>query len=304
MSNQISANRGGNLETGNLEIAIGVFSSRDRAQEAVKQLKQQGIPEAAIVFLTRSEDEARAAAKSLARTVGNLAQGAADASVAIADFLLPGIGTVFALGFGGVTFLRMAGIRAALALGLEVGEEGKLREPVAGEKCEEAALLREVLKRGRSLVVVRTESRESVTSACAILDRSGLTLQEQIPVKFQTTTRQVGETVVIGISGRITVGEGNVALREKVRNLVDSGKKHIILNLEQVSYVDSSGLGELVRIHTTIRSREGELKLVNLSKQVDELLQITKLLSVFDIHKDEASAINSFGGQSSKQAIA
>src|SRR5579884_1322216 len=102
-----------------LETAIGVFSSRHGAEEAVEQLRQKGIPEEAIVFLTWSENEAKVAARRFAAIAG-LAEGAADASVAIAEFLLPGMGTVFALGFGKVTLLRLAAVRAASAVGLHV----------------------------------------------------------------------------------------------------------------------------------------------------------------------------------------
>ncbi|HZQ17608.1 MAG TPA: STAS domain-containing protein [Terriglobales bacterium] len=89
-----------------------------------------------------------------------------------------------------------------------------------------------------------------------------------------------------------------------VGNLAESGKKNIVLNLGGVTYVDSSGLGELVKTHVTIRNLQGEVKLVNLSKRVKELLQMTKLVSVFDIYEDEASAIVSFGRQSLRQAMA
>jgi anti-sigma B factor antagonist len=290
-----------------LETAIGVFSSRRGAEEAVKQLRRQGISEDAIVFLTWSESEAKVAARRLAAMVG-LRSGAADASVAIAEFLLPGLGTVFALGFGKVTLLRLAAVRAASAVGLRVMDGEKIPQPVADvtseEKSKYAAFFREVLKEGRSLVVVRTESRELVASACVILDRLGLGLEERTSSELRITSRQVGEAVVIEMSGRIKVGEGNLLLREMVENLAESGKKNIVLNLGEVTYMDSSGLGELVKTHTTIRNLQGEVKLVNLSKRVEELLQMTKLSSVFDIYEDEASAIGSFGRHSLRQATA
>ena len=290
-----------------LETAIGVFSSRHGAEEAVKQLRQQGVPEEAIVFLTWSENEAKVAARRLAAMAG-LRSGAADASVAIAEFLLPGLGTVFALGFGKVTLLRLAAVRAASAVGLRVMDGEKIPQPVADvtseEKSKYAAFFREVLKEGRSLVVVRTESRELVASACVILDRLGLGLEERTSSELRITSRHVGEAVVIEMSGRIKVGEGNLLLREMVENLAENGKKNLVLNLGEVTYVDSSGLGELVKTHTTIRNLQGEVKLVNLSKRVEELLHMTKLSSIFDIYEDEASAIGSFGRHSLRQATA
>jgi anti-sigma B factor antagonist len=119
---------------------------------------------------------------------------------------------------------------------------------------------------------------------------------------MQTATRHIGDVAVLEISGRITLGEGNVMLREIVRELVDKGNKKIVLNLGEVQYIDSSGVGELVKTHTTIRNQGGQLRLVNLNKRVNDLLQMTRLSAVFDIDRDEASAIESFGGSS--QAVA
>src|SRR5437870_1382010 len=102
----------------------------------------------------------------------------------------------------------------------------------------------------------------------------------------------------------LTLGEGNVMLREIVRDLAEKGSRRIVLNLGEVDYVDSSGVGELVKTHTTIRNKGGELKLANLSKRVHDLLHMTRLSAVFDIQKDEASAIKSFGGHVSSQSVA
>ena len=166
----------------------------------------------------------------------------------------------------------------------------------AGEKsAEDIAFFREVLKEGRSLIVVRTESQELAVSACAILDRLGIGMQGQTPVKMQTATRQVGAITVVDITGRITLGEGNVILREIIRDLAENGKKSVVLNLGEVQYMDSSGVGELVKAHTTTKSHGGQLKLANLNKRVHDLLEMTRLSTIFDIQKDESSAIRSFG---------
>jgi len=145
--------------------------------------------------------------------------------------------------------------------------------------------------------VVRTESQEIATTACAVLDRLALGMQGAAPVRMQTVTRQVGAVIVLDVSGRITLGEGNVMLREIVRDLAEKGNKHIVLNLGEVVYIDSSGIGELVKAHTTIRNKGGQLKLASLNQRIHDLLQITRLASVFDIEKDEASALRSFGAQ-------
>jgi anti-sigma B factor antagonist len=111
---------------------------------------------------------------------------------------------------------------------------------------------------------------------------------------MKITTRQVDGVTILDLSGRITLGEGSVLLRDAVRDLLAKGSKHILLNLGDVNYIDSSGIGELVSAYTTARNQGGELKLLNLTKKVHDLLQITKLYTVFDVKDDEASAIASF----------
>jgi anti-sigma B factor antagonist len=113
-------------------------------------------------------------------------------------------------------------------------------------------------------------------------------------VSVKLNTRQVGDVTVIDVSGRITLGEGSSALRDVLRELVAKGNKKILLNLGDVSYIDSSGIGELVSGFTTVANQGGTLKLLSLTKRVKDLLQITKLYTVFDVHEDEAHAVRSF----------
>jgi anti-sigma B factor antagonist len=281
------------VEERTMETAIGVFSSRDRAEEAVRALKQSGVAEESIVFLTRSETEAKTVAKEFGASVGGFMGGAAGmtAGVVAASLLLPGLGTVFALGFGAAALLGAAGAGAGAAVGSAATQSNTL--PTPDEKCsEEAAFFREVLKEGRSLIVVRTESQADAAAACAILDQLGLSMEgRRTPARMQTSSRQVGDTLVLTVSGRITLGEGNVMLREIVGELADKGHKRIVLNLADVNYIDSSGLGELVKAHTTMRNKGGQLKLASVNKRVNDLLQMTRLSAVFDIHNDEASAL-------------
>jgi anti-sigma B factor antagonist len=100
--------------------------------------------------------------------------------------------------------------------------------------------------------------------------------------------------MVVDVAGRITLGEGSSALRDSVREMVGKGQKKILLNLGEVSYIDSSGIGELVSAYTTVTNGGGQLKLLNLTKRVKDLLQITKLYTVFDVHDSEVTAIRSF----------
>ncbi len=106
--------------------------------------------------------------------------------------------------------------------------------------------------------------------------------------------RQVGDVTVVDVSGRITLGEGSSNLREGIRDLATKGHKKILLNLSEVSYIDSSGIGELVSGFTTVANQAGQLKLLNLTKRVRDLLQITKLYTVFEVYDDEATAVRSF----------
>jgi anti-sigma B factor antagonist len=107
-------------------------------------------------------------------------------------------------------------------------------------------------------------------------------------------SREVAGVNILDLSGRITLGEGSVQLRDAVRGLIGKGKKKILLNLGDVNYIDSSGLGELVSAFTTAKNQQADIKLLNLTKKVHDLLQLTKLVTVFDIYDDEASAIASF----------
>ena len=112
--------------------------------------------------------------------------------------------------------------------------------------------------------------------------------------ELNISERQAGDVTVLDLSGKITIGEGSVSLRSAIRRLIEEGKKKILLNLGQVGYVDSSGIGELVSSYTTIGREGGQLKIVNLTQKIQDLLAITKLLTVFDVYDDEPTALNSF----------
>ena len=113
-------------------------------------------------------------------------------------------------------------------------------------------------------------------------------------MSMKASTRQIDGVTIVDLSGRITLGEGSVVLRDTVKDLLGKGQKKILLNLGDVSYIDSSGIGELVSAFTSVRNQGGELKLLHLTKKVHDLLQITKLYTVFDVKDDEAAAIGAF----------
>lgn len=111
---------------------------------------------------------------------------------------------------------------------------------------------------------------------------------------LRATSRQVGDVAVVDFSGRITLGRESAVLRTTVRELIDQGYRKILLNLADVDYIDSAGIGELISAHTSISGLNGELKLLQLTRRVHDLLQITRLFTVFDVQSDEVVAIRSF----------
>jgi len=123
---------------------------------------------------------------------------------------------------------------------------------------------------------------------------SGNEKQGGVFMALTIASREVDGVTVLDLSGRITLGEGSVQLRDAIRGLISKGVKKILLNMGEVNYVDSSGLGELVSAYTSAKNQQAEVKLLNLTKKVHDLLQLTKLYTVFDIYDDEASAIASF----------
>jgi len=114
-------------------------------------------------------------------------------------------------------------------------------------------------------------------------------------VSIDLRTRELDGITIVDFKGRITLGEGSMTVRDTVRHLLSSGQKRILLNLGAVNYIDSSGIGELVGAFAAAKKQGGELKLLNLSKNVHDLLQITKLYTVFDVKDDETQAVKSFG---------
>lgn len=112
--------------------------------------------------------------------------------------------------------------------------------------------------------------------------------------ELNISERQVGDVTVLDMDGKITIGEGSVALRTAIRRLLEEGKKKILLNLAKVGYIDSSGIGELVSSYTAINKEAGELKLLNLTQKLQDLLTITKLLTVFDVYESSEEALASY----------
>lgn len=113
-------------------------------------------------------------------------------------------------------------------------------------------------------------------------------------MKISTTTRQVGDITIVDLSGRIVLGEESAALRNFVNGLLNGGERKILFNLQNVEYIDTSGLGFLISALANIRKHNGEMKLLHLSPKLQDVMQITKLFTVFEIFDDETAAIRSF----------
>jgi|SRR5437868_6795786 len=280
-----------------MDTAVGVFTARERAEEAVKTLLEHHVPEERIVYLTRSESEARVIEKQIGAYSGSFAADGRTNSACIPNASVlefPGVGSVFALGSGAATLLGASGVETGGAI-----RPGNANPPDRGAgssgaaSSEDLAFFKRVLNEGHSIVIVRAESLQIAASACEILDRLGISMKKRATSKSSVTLRQVTGAVIADLVGKIALAEGTGLLRETVRNFLKHGHNRILLNLEGVDFIDSAGLGELVRAHASVRAHDGQLKLVRPNANVQQLLQISKLDRVFEIEPDEFTALNS-----------
>ena len=270
-----------------METAIGVFSSREKAEQAVKSLLEHGVPEYRIIYLTRSESEVKSMGTRLAARLDGVEDPARMSAgvAAAAIFAVPGVGPVFALGSDAAALMG-AGKKATA--GANVGSDsGDARF------SQDLDFFRRVLNEGHSVVVVRTESSQIASTACKILDQHGLSMNKTSAPTSTVSLRQAHGAVVADIVGKIALAEGTGLLRDTIHDFLEHGHNRILLNLERVDFIDSAGLGELVRTHASVRSRGGQLKLVHPSANVHQLLRITKLDHVLEIEQDEERALRS-----------
>jgi anti-sigma B factor antagonist len=285
-----------------METAIGVFGSRLKAEQALKELLTKQVPKESIVFLTTSETDATKVAKEIGAWAGGLMGGTAGmtaGAVASTLLLIPGIGQAIALGIGATALLGLVGAGAGSVVGKAAATEHQLPQPVPNS--EDAELFARVLKDGRSLIIVRTEFKDVAGVACEILDRTGIGIQEtqagqKTPAgRMQAKTRHAGDVSVVEITGKITLGEGCEVLREVVQGLIADGKKNIVLNMMGADHIDSAGIGELVRANTSVHRAGGQFKLTHVGQKVSEMLTMTRLNKVLEIQPDEKTAMRSFG---------
>ena len=190
----------------------------------------------------------------------------------------------------------------SLGLLISIRDEGNGCEPESvPDPLESGNLLRES---GRGMLLVRACMDEVTWRRCPAggmelimtkrLAKHRAKTHEESRIKLKASNRQVADVTVIDLSGRLVLGDESKMLRDTLKNLAGQGQNKILLNLADVSYIDSSGLGALVGGYTTFASHHGQVKLLNLTKSIHDLLRITKLLTIFEVHSDEAAAINSF----------
>jgi len=286
-----------------METLVGVFVSPEGADCAIAELQRIPVPAEAITFLTAERDSAQAPrGKFMSAFLGGIFGGTAGLSLgaAAATLVVPGVGPVLAIGIGAAAVLGLggAGAGAALATPAAATATGKPAE-TASASPEDAQFFRDVLSKGRSVVVVRTDSQPAAAAACVVLDRLGIGTRRSSEAASPRTAakvavRKLHGVAVLDLSGRITLGEGSAMLRDTVGELLEQGHTYLLLNLARVTHIDSSGIGALVRALTTTRSRGGELKLVNVSLPVNEILRMTRLLGLFEVAPDETSGAASF----------
>jgi anti-sigma B factor antagonist len=294
-----------------VNTVIGVFASRERAEETLKELLRAGIPKASITFLSRSEHEAMAVAKEVGEIAGGATGGALGlgAGLVVASLaLLPGIGQVFAVGVGATALLGLIGRKAGATVAHHLAKDVEQPATSAEEsRSEDAQTFVEVLKAGRSLLVVSTDSADTAKAASEILDRASVSeagakaVPEKARGKAQSTVRAAaGGVTAVDMKGRIVIGEGNTVLRETVQQLVEDGHRKILLVMREVDYIDSSGIGEIVRAHTLARKSSGQMKIADPSPKVHEMLHMTMLNKVIDVYPSETAAVDSFTASAAK----
>ena len=287
-----------------MEIAIGIFDSTERAEQAVKELRQNQIPGQAIIFLTGSENEAMSFTNELGAYVGGVMGGAVQftaGQIGSALAMVPGFGQVYAIGLGAAALLHYLGSKVGATAVKRSLEASRFKLTAPEQSAIDTAYFIDVLKHGRSIVMVQTKFRDVAAEATAILDRLGLGKQTPTSSKAGSSTRKVEGVSIVDLRGRIDFGDGSTRLREILGELVTRGRKKVLLNMQEVDFVDSSGIGEMVRGHVQLAKIGGQLKLVNLSKHVNMLLQVTRLNKVFEIFDNELDGIKSFASGSAAE---
>jgi len=277
-----------------LPTSIGVFPSRSQAENAVQELLTARVPRDQVSLLT-PEEAHRHTGKSVGAYVGGAIGTGTGLSLglAAATLIVPGVGPVLAIGLGAAALLGFGGVTAGKSVGSGLDA---LNEEEHAADLPDAAFFCNVLRQNRSVIVVETDDKAVHTRASAVLNRLGIggASDDTVP-PGKITTRNVGDVVVISLSGRLVAGDATAAFRELVYQAVELGSTKLLIDMSAVTFVDSSGIGELVHAFIRVKKAGGHLRLTRLSGKVAELMRITHLDKVMDIQNDEAQALAAFG---------
>jgi anti-sigma B factor antagonist len=273
-----------------MRTAVGVFADRDRAENAIRKLLLRRVPPERITFLTRSESEATGVGKHLQDGVDSPHGGQVPACFSV--LAIPGVGPVLVQGPDVKDLFDQAISQNDPPAAAQSSNDRWRKTSATTAPEDDAAFFCRILRDGGSVIVVRSDSHAIASAACEVLDQLSLGIRKAHAAKSEVTVRQVPGAAIAHFSGKLALDEGCPLLRETVRAFLDSGHRRILLNLERVGFLDSAGLGELVRTHVAVRARGGQLTLINPSHNVRQLLRVTRVDQVFDIAHDELSALS------------
>ncbi|MGZ4814679.1 MAG: STAS domain-containing protein [Terriglobales bacterium] len=275
-----------------MPTSIGIFTSSDQAEHAVHELLAARVPEANISLLTPHSSYHRG------QKVGAFVGGAIGTSagltlgLATATLLVPGVGQVLAIGLGAATLLALGGATAGKAVG--AGIDAVVAEEHVSD-LPDAAYFRTILQQNRSVIVVQTDDADVHARASAVLDRLSIPAEaDDLRPPAQLTRRYINDVFVIAVSGRMVLGDANATFHDFITDAINRGSRKILVDLSGVTYIDSSAIGELVNAHIKLKRVAGQLKLAHLSPKVHEMIHVTQLDKVIEIHPDESEALTAF----------
>ena len=271
-----------------MKTAVGVFSNLDRAEQAIRALLNNRVPPERITFLTRSEPEANSIRSHLEDE--SMLQLKTGTPARFSVLSVSGVGPVLVQG-PDVSDIFDQPARSGLASSVPAANDPWRQTPIPHGSDDDAAFFRRMLNEGCSVIVVRTDSNQIAMAAVEVLDKLSLGIAKTSAGRGHVSVRQIPGAAIATFSGKLALDDGCRLLRETIRAFLDAGQTRVLLNLEKLDFLDSAGLGELVRAHVAVRSHGGQLTLVNPSKNVHQLLQVTKVDRVFDIAPDELTAM-------------
>lgn len=271
-----------------MRTAVGVFSKLDQAEHAIRALLKNRVPPERITFLTRSEPDANSIGNHLYSDSGSANVGTPARFSVIS---VSGIGPILVQGPDVTDIFDPSSQVGATHLRTASNDPWR-QTPVAHGSDDDAAFFRRMLNDGCSVIVVRTDSSQIAMAAVEVLDKLSLGIGKPPAGKGHVSVRQIPGAAIATFSGKLALDDGCLLLRETIRAFLDARQLRILLNLERLEFLDSAGLGELVRTHVAVRARGGQLTLINPSPNVRQLLRVTKVDQVFDIAHDELSALS------------